>query len=177
MPSEKILLEKQQIVDDLTKKIQASVAGILVDYKGINVADDTKLRKELREAGVEYTVIKNKLLKRALENADFGDLTGVLAGTTALATHETDAVIAAKILSKFAENKKNFFNLKAGFVEGKALDSAGVEQLANLPSREELVAQTLRGLNAPISGLVNVLNGNIRGLVVALNQIAEKQSA
>ena len=149
---------------------------MLVDYKGINVADDTKLRKELREAGVEYAVVKNSLLRRASEQVGFESLKDVLVGTTALAISNDDAVAPAKILAKYADASKGKFTVKAGFVEGNVLDANAVNALAKLPSREELVAQTLRGLNAPISGFVNVLNGNIRGLVIALNQIAEKSA-
>lgn len=176
MPSDGILKQKQQLVEELTDKLKGSVAGVLVDYKGINVGNDTKLRKELREAGVEYFVVKNTMLLRAAQNAGFGALESVLTGTTALAISKDDAVSAAKILSKYAESSKGKFSVKAGFVEGNVLDAKGVEALAKLPSRDELVAMTLRGLNAPISGLVNVLNGNIRGLVVALNRIAEKSA-
>jgi large subunit ribosomal protein L10 len=106
-----------------------------------------------------------------------GGLESALTGTTALAISKDDAVSAAKILVKHAEDSKGKFTVKAGFVEGGCLDASGVESLAKLPSRTELVAMTLRGLNAPIAGFVNVLNGNIRGLVVALNQIREKQEA
>ena len=176
MPSEKILTQKQAEVAALTEKLQASVAGVLVDYKGISVLNDTKLRKELREAGVEYTVIKNSMLSRAFKNVGFEALESVLEGTTAIAV-STDAVAGAKILQKYADDPKTTFSIKGGFVEGNVIDAAGVASLAKLPSREELVAMTLRGLNGPISGLVNVLNGNIRGLVVALNQIAEQKSA
>lgn len=176
MPSDKVLKQKQEAVASLSEKIKASVAGVLVDYKGINVENDTKLRRELREAGVEYVVIKNSILRRAVENAGLEGLKDCLTGTTALALSESDAVAAAKILSKFASGSGGSFTLKAGFVEGGVLDAKGVETLAKLPSREELVAQTLRGFNAPISGLVNVLNGNIRGLVIALNQIAQKSA-
>jgi len=176
MPSDKVLKKKQDLVAELSEKLKNSVAGVLTDYKGITVENDTKLRRELREAGVEYTVVKNSLLSRAAEMAGLDGLKGVLAGTTALALSESDAVAAAKILNKYAADSKGEFKIKAGFVEGGVIDVAGVEALAKLPSREELVAQTLRGLNAPISGLVNVLNGNIRGLVVALNQIAEKSA-
>jgi len=176
MPSDKVLKKKQDLVAELSEKLKNSVAGVLTDYKGITVENDTKLRRELREAGVEYTVVKNSLLSRAAEMAGLDGLKGVLAGTTALALSESDAVAAAKILNKYAADSKSEFKIKAGFVEGGVIDVAGVEALAKLPSREELVAQTLRGLNAPISGLVNVLNGNIRGLVVALNQIAEKSA-
>ena len=177
MPSEKILKQKQQEVEILAEKLNSAMAGVLVDYKGISVANDTKLRRELRQADVEYMVVKNSLLRRAAEKAGLEELTGVMVGTTALAISKTDAVAAAKILSKYAEDSKGAYSVKAGFVEGKAIDANGVNALAKLPSREELVAQVLRGFNAPISGFVNVLNGNIRGLVIALNQIAEKQSA
>lgn len=177
MASEAILKGKQQLVEELSEKLKSSVAGVLVDYKGINVENDTKLRKELREAGVDYSVVKNSMFLRAAKNAGFDELENVLAGTTALAVSKDDAVSAAKILSKYADSSKGKFTIKAGFVEGKVLDAAGVEQLAKLPSREELVAMTLRGLNAPISGFVNVLNANIRGLVIALDQIAQNKTA
>lgn len=175
MPSEKILKQKQQAVEELSEKLRNATAGVLADYKGINVANDTKLRKELREAGVEYTVIKNSILRRACENAGFEGLKDVLVGTTALAISNDDAVTPAKILCKFADASKGSYQIKAGFVEGNVLSQQEIADLAKLPSREELVAQTLRGLNAPITGFVNVLNGNIRGLVIALNQIREKQ--
>lgn len=176
MPSEKILEQKKQIVADLSEKLKNSVAGVVVDYKGINVADDTKLRKELREAGVDYFVVKNTLLSRAAAIAGIEGLDPVLEGTTALALSAEDHVVAARVLCKFAETNKNL-KPKAGFVEGKVMSAAEVENLSKLPSKEVLVAQALSGLNAPITGFVTVLNGTIKGLVVALNAIAEKQSA
>lgn len=177
MPSEKILLQKQQIVAELVEKLKGSVAGVLVDYKGITVADDTKLRKELREAGVEYSVIKNRLLALAAKEAGLEGMIPTLENSTALAVSESDHVAAAKILNKYAEGSKGKFTVKCGFVEGNVIDAAGVAELAQLPSREVLVAKVLGGFNAPISGFANVLNANLRGLVVALNAIAEKQSA
>ena len=178
MPSEKVLLKKQAAVEELVQKLQNSVAGVLIDYKGINVDKDTKMRRELRMGGVEYSVIKNSILRRACEKVGFEGLNEALAGTTALAISDSDPVAAAKILSKYVKEGRDKFNVKAGFVEGRILDAAAVEELAKLPSREELIARTLGGFNAPITGFVNVLNGNLRGLVVALNAIAElKQSA
>lgn len=176
MPSEKILQEKQAYVEQLTEKIQASVAGVVVSYKGISVADDTALRRKLREAGVEYSVVKNTMLRRAAEKTGLSDLDSVLEGSTALAVSATDHVAAAKILCEYAEKSKTF-EVKAGYVEGKVIDAAGVAELAKMPPKEVLVAKVLGGLNAPISGFANVLNANLRGLVVALNAIAEKQSA
>ena len=176
MPSEKILEQKKQIVAELTEKLKSACAGVIVDYKGINVSDDTKLRKELREAGVDYFVVKNTLLSRAAKEAGLEGLDPVLEGTTALAVSKEDHVAAARILCKFAETNKSI-KTKAGFVEGKTIDVAEVENLAKLPSKEVLVAKALGGLNAPITGFVTVLNGTMKGLVVALNAIAEKQSA
>ena len=177
MPSEKILLQKQEAVAELAEKLKGSIAGVLVDYKGITVAADTKLRKELREAGVDYFVIKNSLLSRSAAAAGLNGLDSVLKDSTAIALSENDAVVAAKILSKYADSTKGKFKVKAGFVEGHVIDAKGVDQLAKLPSREELVAQVLRGFNAPISGLVNVLNGNLRGLAIVLDRIREQKSA
>ena len=176
MPSEKVLLGKQQIVADLKEKLSAAAAGVIVDYNGITVAQDTKLRKDLREAGVEYMVVKNTLLGIAAKDVGLDDIIPSLNGTTALAV-SSDHVAAAKILSKYADESKGKFSVKCGFVDGGVIDADGVKALAKLPSREVLIAQVLGGFNAPISGFANVLNANLRGLVVALNAIAEKQSA
>ena len=176
MPSAAILEQKKQIVADLASKLQNAVTGVVVDYKGISVADDTKLRKELREAGVDYAVVKNTLLRLATAQTGLEGLDPVLEGTTALAVSDTDYVAAARILCDYA-SKNDTFKIKAGFVEGEVLDANGIEALAKLPSREVLIAQTLGGLNAPITGFVGVLNANLRNLVYALNAIAQKQGA
>ena len=176
MPSEKILEQKKQVVAELAESLKQSCTGVLVDYKGITVAEDTKLRKELREAGEDYRVVKNTLLGRALKEAGIDGLEGVLEGATAIAMNKGDYVSGAKILAKFAEDSKAF-EIKAGFVDGKVIDAEGVKNLAKLPSKEVLLAQVLGGLNAPITGFVTVLNGTMKGLVVALNAIAEKQGA
>lgn len=176
MPSEKILEQKKQLVSELSEKLKGSCVGVLVNYKGITVAEDTKLRKDLREAGAEYFVVKNTMLSRAATDAGINGLDPVLEGTTALAISEDDYVSAAKILSKFADTSKTF-KVKAGFIDGEVVGEAEVKDLAKLPSKEVLVAQVLGGLNAPISGFVGVLSATMRGLVIALNAIAEKQSA
>ena len=170
MPSEKILEQKKQAVAELSAHLKESCVGVIVNYSGINVADDTKLRKELREAGDTYVVVKNTLLSRALKDAGIEGLDSVLEGTTAIAYNKEDYVSAAKILSKYAEDHKNF-------IDGSVVDVNAVKELGNLPSKEVLVAKALGGLNAPISGFATVLNGTLKGLVVALNAIAEKQSA
>lgn len=176
MPSEKVLQEKQAYVEQLAEKLSQATAGVVVNYQGITVADDTKLRRQLREAGVEYAVVKNTMLRRANEKAGLSEMDSVLEGTTAVAISPEDHVAAAKILCEYAD-KSQTFKVKAGFVEGKVIDADAVAELAKMPPKEVLVAKVLGGLNAPISGLVGVLNGTLRGLVCALNAIAEKQSA
>lgn len=176
MPSNKILEEKKKAVAALSEHLKAAHTGVIVDYKGITVEQDTKLRKELRESGSHYTVVKNTLLRLALAEAGIEGLDGVLEGTTALAVNSDDYVAPARVLAKFAETSDKF-EIKAGFVDGKAVDQTEIKTLAKLPSKEVLVAQTLRGFQAPITGFVTVLNGTLKSLVIALNAIAEKQSA
>lgn len=176
MPSEKILEQKQLVVTELADRLKNAVSGVLVDYKGITVADDTKLRAELRKAGVYYAVKKNSIISLAAKQVGLNELDSALSGTTAIAISDTDLTAPAKILAKFAETNKNL-SVKAGFIEGKAVSADEVDTLAKLPSKEVLVAKFLGSMNAPISGFVNVLNGNLRGFVVALNAIAEKKSA
>ena len=136
MASEKILESKKAKVAALTEKLQNSVSFVLVDYKGITVEEDTKLRKELREAGVSYTVEKNSMLRFALKEMGIVDsFEDVLHGTTAIAVSNDDQTAAARILGKFAESKPESFNLKAGYVDGVAYDTAGVMALSKIPSR------------------------------------------
>ena len=156
MPSEKILEQKKAVVAELTERLNNSVAGIIVDYKGINVADDTALRKELREAGVEYTVVKNTLLKLAIANTELNGLDSVLEGTTALATSADDYVAAARILCKFADTHKNF-EVKNGFIDKEVIDVAKITGLAKLPSREILLANVLGAFQAPISAFARAI--------------------
>lgn len=177
MPSEKVLQKKQEIVKELAEKLKAAPSGVLVDYKGIGVADDTALRKELRAGGVDYFVVKNTLLRLAAKEAGLEELDSVLSGTTAIALSTDDMIAPAKILGKFATDHKEFFDIKIGFIEGNVISKEEVMALSKLPSKEVLIAQVLGGLNAPISGLVGVLSGLQRGLVVALNAIAGQKSA
>ena len=175
MPSEKILNQKKQEVQVLTDKVKGSVAGVLVNYYKTTVEDDTKLRKSLREANVDYAVVKNSILRFVFENTGYEALNANLEGMTAFAISENDPVAAAKILSEFAQSHKEF-EIKAGFVDGKAIGAAEVDELAKLPSKEVLIAKVLGGLNSPICGLANVLNGNIRGLACVLSAIADKKN-
>ncbi len=157
MPSEKVLGVKKEKVDQLTEQLKGAVSCVLVDYKGISVSDDTKLRKELREAGVHYAVEKNTMLRFALHNIGVTDLDGVLEGTTAIALSDTDQTAAARILGKFAEASNDFFNLKAALVDGVVYDQAGVMALSKIPSKDVLLAQLVGSLQGPMQKLAATL--------------------
>jgi len=156
MPNAKVLEAKQALVAELSAKIADSVAGVVVDYSGTTVADDTVLRKELREAGIEYFVVKNTILGRAIAGTDLEDMKSVLEGTTALAISKEDHVAAARILQKFADAHDNF-KVKAGYLDGKVVDVATIEALAKLPSKEVLLATVLGAFQAPIAAFARAV--------------------
>ena len=166
MPNAKVLSEKQAIVAQLTEKIQNATAGVLVDYKGITVEEDTALRKECRENDVDYAVVKNTLLRFAFHNTGLEDLDGLLNGTTSLALCDSDVVAPARVMSNFADMLKDKFEIKGGFMDGKAVDLATIKSLAAIPALPVLQAQVLGTMLAPITGLA-----------VVLKQIAEKNGA
>jgi len=169
-------IAKQQVVNEIKEKFQRAEAVVLVDYRGLNVAEVTELRKRFREAGADYKVYKNTLMTRALTELGMEELIPYLTGPNAVALGYGDPVVPAKIISEFAKDHDKL-EVKAGMISRKVIGAEGVKSLANLPSKEVLVAQALGGLNAPITGFVNVLQGNIRNLVYALNAIAEKKTA
>ena len=160
MPSKKILEQKQQVVAELTEMIKSSAAGVLVNYQGIKVEDDTKMRKALREAGVKYMVAKNSLTGRACENAGYGALKENLNGMTAIAISENDPVIAAKVLKEYAE-KVESFKILSGYVDGELLDEAGVNALAEVPSKEVLIAKFLGSIRSPLYGFAYAIQAVI----------------
>ena len=167
MPSAKILEAKKAEVAAIAERLQGACAGVLVDYKGINVADDTKLRKDLREAEVEYFVVKNTLLRFAAKEAGYEGIIPSLEGTTAIAISNNDQVAPARIISKYVDSHKDTtFCIKTGFVDGEVMDSAKLTALGKLPSKDVLVAMVLGGLQATISGFAR-----------AINAVAEKQGA
>lgn len=158
MPSEKTLSAKKERVAQLVEMLKNSAAGVLVDYKGITVEEDTKLRKELREAGVSYFVEKNTILRFALKEAGHDGITNVLEGTTAIAISNDDQTAPARILGKFAEDcKDEKFFLKAGYIGEDVYDEAGVKALSKIPSRETLLAQLVGSLQGPIQKLAATL--------------------
>ena len=155
MPSEKVLEQKKQVVAGLAETLKGAVAGVIVDYKGITVADDTALRKELREAGIQYTVVKNRLLGLATKEVGL-DMDEFLNGTTAIATSAEDHVAAARILCKFADAHKTFA-VKSGFLDGKVIDLDTIQSLAKLPTREVLLATVCNAFNAPIASFARAI--------------------
>lgn len=163
MPSNKVLEAKKQVVVELTEQLKAATTGVFVYYSGINVADDTKLRKELREAGVKYSVVKNTLTRFAAKEAGIEGLDDILNGTTALAVSD-DHVTAAKIIGEFAEKNENF-KIKGGIMEGKAISVEEVVKLSKMPNREQLLCM-----------LLYALNGNISGLARALQAVADQKN-
>ena len=156
MPSASILEAKAAKVKALEEKLRGAVSFVLVDYKGITVAEDTTLRRELREANVEYFVEKNTMLKRALHNIGMEDFDEVLNGPTAIAISTEDQTAPASILGKFAE-KSETFKLKAGCVEGEFYDEAKVVALSKIPSKDVLLAQLVGSLQGPIQKLAALL--------------------
>ena len=164
MPNAKVLSEKQAIVEALAERIKNAEAGILVDYKGITVAEDTALRTELRKEGVEYTVVKNTLTRKALDKLGMNELDSVLNGTTSLATAENDPIAPFRILNDYSKKLNERFNIKAAFMDGKVLNEAEIAEMSALPSKDALYAKVLGTMIAPITGLA-----------VCLGQILEQK--
>ncbi len=153
---------KAPIIDEIKASVEKASSCVLVQYSGITVADDTKLRKELREAGVVYKVYKNTYLKRAFEGSDFAQLDDLLEGTTAVAFGFEDSTAPARIIAKYAE-KIEPLQFKGGVVEGTFYDAKAMEKIAKIPSRNELISKLLGSLQSPITNFARVLK-----------QIAEK---
>lgn len=176
MPSEKVLEKKKAQVAELSAQLREANVGVLVNYNGITVEKDTKLRKQLRESGASYKVVKNSILSRAFKEVGIDGLDESFSGTTAIAIAKDDYVSAPKILTEAAKDMETF-SVKAGFIDGGVVDVNSITALAKLPPKEVLLAQALGGLNAPIQGFANVLSGTIRGLAVVLNAIAEQKES
>ena len=166
MPNATVLEAKKAVVAELTEKLQSAASGVLVDYRGITVAEDTALRAELRKNNVEYAVVKNTLLRFAAKNCGLDELDGILNGTTSLAICNDDPVAPARVINDFAKKCNGHFEIKGGFMDGKVMSLDEVMALAEIPPLPILRAQVLGTMLAPISGLACVLK-----------QIAEKQGA
>ena len=166
MPNAKVLSEKQAIVAALTEKLQGAAAGVLVDYSGITVAEDTEMRRKLREANVDYSVVKNTLLRFAIDNVGLGELDSLLNGNTSIAISADDPVAPAKIISEHAKKFTNHFEIKGGFMDGQVIGLDKIEALAAIPAIPVLRAQVLGTMLAPITSLA-----------IVLKAIAEKNGA
>ena len=156
---------KQPIVQAIADDIKDAQSVVIVDYRGLTVAQDTELRKQLREAGVIYKVCKNTMMKRAFEGTDFAGLEEYLEGPSAMVVSKDDATAPARIICKFAKTAEAL-EVKAGVVEGTVYDAAGITELSKIPSREELLGKLLGSIQSPIANFARVLN-----------QIAEQQQA
>ena len=164
MPNAKVLSEKQAIVEALAERIQKAGSGILIDYKGITVAEDTELRTQLRQGGVEYTVVKNTLTRKALDKLGMDQLDHVLNGTTSLATAEKDPIAPFRIINDYSKKLGERFNVKAAFLEGKVLSEDEITELSTLGTKDALYSKVLGTMIAPITGLA-----------VCLGQILEQK--
>ena len=155
--------QKQVIIDEIKAKLENAQAAVVIDYMGITVEEANSMRKQLREADVDYTVYKNTLVKRAIEGTKFEGLAEALAGPSALAISQTDATAPARVLNKVMKEFKKM-EFKAGVIEGELLDAAGVQAVADIPSRDELIAKFMGSIQSPIANFARVIN-----------QIAEQQ--
>jgi len=158
MPNAKVLSEKQAIVAALTERIKNASSGVFVDYKGINVAQDTELRSELRKNDVEYSVIKNTLTRFALDDCGLKEIDPILNGTTSLATSTGDPIAPFRIIAEYSKKLNDVFNIKAAFMDGKVLNETEIAEISALPSKDALYSQVFGTLLAPITSLAVVLN-------------------
>lgn len=174
-----ITSEKEAIVAELKERLTAAKGAVLINYRGLTVKNDTKLRRKFREAGVEYKVVKNTMTRIAAQEVGITGLEAYLEGPTAMASSTTDPVAPAKIITEFIkENKLQNIEIKGGIVEGRSIDAAGVKNLANLPSREVLLSRALGSMMAPVTGLAMVLQGTIKKVVYAIDAVRkQKESA
>ena len=163
---------KTDNVEEIKDKIEKSQSVVLVNYRGLNVEQITELRSRYRDAGVDYKVYKNTMMRFAFKDSGLEDFNEYLKGPSAIAFGYDDPVNAAKITSEFIKDNEQL-EIKAGIVDGKIIDIDGVNSLAKLPTKEVLIAQVLGGFNSPIQGFTNVLQGTIRSLATVLNAIAE----
>ena len=171
--------QKKAIVADLKEKLTSSKGAVLTSYKGLTVAQDTALRVALREAGVGYHVIKNTMTRIAAQEAGLDELVPHLEGTTAMAYSADDAVAPAKVISEFIKKNKlddaGILTVKAGIVEGKVISVEEVKALADLPSREVLIAKLLGSMQAPISNTVGVMGAVLRSIVTVLDAVRKQK--
>lgn len=158
MPNAKVLESKKAVVEALTEKLKNSTAAVFVDYKGINVAQDTELRNQFRAANVEYSVVKITLTRFAANNAGYNQFDELLNGTTSLACTTGDPIAPARIVCEFAKKNKDILKIKGGIIEGSVLSAEELSAFGELPSKDALLSQVLGTFLAPITSLAVVLD-------------------
>ena len=176
MPSAKILEGKKVAVANLVEELKGAAAGVIVDYCGLTVEEDTELRTKFRAAGVKYSVVKNSILGFAAKEVGLEGLEEVLHGPTAIAYHTEDMVAPAKVFSDFVKDH-DIVSFKSGFMEGKVMTLDEFKTLASTPSKEVLIAKMMGSLQSPVSGLVRLLNTIVEGGVEISDLIAKKGGA
>src|SRR5438067_3345122 len=169
--------QKQKDLDALTEQFKQANAAMLVSFKNMTVAKDQELRRQLREAGASYSVVKNTLARKAAAGTPLEPLADEFKGVTAVALSTTDPVGLSKAISKFSKANAEIFSFKAGLVEGKVVELKQVEAIANLPSREELISKVLFLVNAQAQRLVTVIQAVPRNLVVVIDQVRAQKEA
>ena len=160
MPSISVLEQKKAIVADLVEKMKKAQSGVLVQYQGITVENDTKMRAAFRKAGVDYMVLKNTLIGRACDEVGYSDMKQYLTGMTAIAIGTTDPVAPAKVLKEYAE-KVESFQILAGYLDGAVVDAETVNKLADIPSKEVLLAKLLGSIKSPLYNFAYALQAII----------------
>lgn len=172
---EETLQKKQAVVDEIKQQIEDSHSVTLVEFKGLSVADVTELRNKYREAGVDYKIYKNTMVRLALKDLGIEGFDDLLNGPNALAFSKQDMVNGPKVSYEFAKDHEDQFSIKAGLMDGKAMTAQEVEQLSKLPNKEVLLSMVLRALQGPIAGLANVAQGTLRSAVYALEAVRKKK--
>ncbi|MCH7608596.1 MAG: 50S ribosomal protein L10 [Chloroflexi bacterium] len=165
---------KRETIADLADRIKRSTIAIATDFSGLRVNQLTELRRHLREAGVEYRVVKNRLAARAAAEAGVERFNELLEGVTGLVFGYGEPEAAAKAVDQYVKQTRSPLRIRNGIIEGEVLSAAQINAIAVLPSRQELLAKLLAQLNAPATGLVHVLSGPIRGLAIVLQRHAEQ---
>lgn len=172
---EETLQKKQAVVDEIKQQIEDSHSVTLVEFKGLSVADVAELRNKYREAGVDYKIYKNTMVRLALKDLGIEGFDDLLNGPNALAFSKQDMVNGPKVSYEFAKDHEDQFSIKAGLMDGKAMTAQEVEQLSKLPNKEVLLSMVLRALQGPIAGLANVAQGTLRSAVYALEAVRKKK--
>lgn len=158
MANANVINEKAAVVAALVERLNGAQSGVFVDYSGLTVAEDTEMRSAMRKEGIEYAVVKNTMMRRALDSVGMGELDSVLNGTTSLATGTEDPIAPIRMVSEYSKKLGDKFNIKAAFMEGKILSAAEIAQLSALTSKKDLYAQLVGTLMAPMANLAAVVN-------------------